>query len=200
MIKAVIFDYAGVVRPPLKGWLNDIANAYGLPVEKIKEATKPLLELFGGGMITENQFWKQLSSVLNKPIPKNKKELLRKSYKEAFHLYAEIIILVKEIKKKGLKTAILSNTIKPHVEIAKSKKGYEDFDVVVLSCEVKLRKPEPEIYLIAVKKLKVKPTECIFIDNEEENLVPAKKLGMTVILAKNPKQVTKAVSKIIKEN
>jgi len=200
MIKAVIFDYGGVVRPPLKGWLNDIANAYGLPVEKIKEATKPLLELFGGGMITENQFWKQLSSVLNKPIPKNKKELLRKSYKEAFHLYAEIIILVKEIKKKGLKTAILSNTIKPHVEIAKSKKGYEDFDVVVLSCEVKLRKPEPEIYLIAVKKLKVKPTECIFIDNEEENLVPAKKLGMTVILAKNPKQVTKAVSKIIKEN
>ena len=200
MIKAVIFDYGGVVRPPLKGWLNDIANAYGLPVKKIKEATKPLLELFGGGMITENQFWKQLSSVLNKPIPKNKKELLRKSYKEAFHLYAEIIILVKEIKKKGLKTAILSNTIKPHVEIAKSKKGYEDFDVVVLSCEVKLRKPEPAIYLIVVKKLGVKPTECIFIDDKEENLVPAKKLGMTVISAKNPKQVTKAVSKIIKEN
>jgi FMN phosphatase YigB (HAD superfamily) len=40
-----------------------------------------------------------------------------------------------------------------------------------------------------LKKLNSKPNECIIIDDEESNLLPAKKLGIKTILFKNPKQL-----------
>ena len=60
-----------------------------------------------------------------------------------------------------------------------------------------MMKPEPEIYSLAVNKLEIKPEECIFVDDKEENLVPANKMGMKTVLAKNPKQIIKEVLDII---
>jgi putative hydrolase of the HAD superfamily len=61
-----------------------------------------------------------------------------------------------------------------------------------------MRKPELKIYRLTLKKLKVKPEECIFIDDKEKNLKPAKKLGIKTVLAKNPKQVIRDVCKILR--
>lgn len=196
MIKAVIFDYGGVVRLSHSCW-EMIAAAYSISVETLTEKAQPFLTLFSKGLITENQFWKQLSSRLKKPIPENKKDLWRKSYEKNFRLSSEIIHFVKELKRQGIKTAVLSNTIKPHVEIATRHKGYRDFDVVILSCEVNLQKPEKEIYLLTVKQLRVNPKKCIFIDDKKEYLAPAEELGMKTILAKNPKQVIDDISRIV---
>ena len=196
MIKAVIFDYGGVVKSPDSS-LKDIAVTYGVPIEIFTKKIQPLVKLFQKGFITEDQHWKQFSSALKKPIPKHKEYLWRKSFEETFYIYPEIISFVQKLKTQGIKTAVLSNTIKPHVEIIKKHRGYEYFDIVILSCEVNLRKPEIEIYLLTIKLLGVKPEECVFIDDKPEFLKPARKLGMKTILAKNPKQVIDDVSRII---
>jgi len=197
MIKAVIFDFGGTVRHSSHRGVKSIAKAYQISEEQLMEVIPQFIETFSRGMITEDEFWQQLSWALKKPVPRNKYELWRNDYERDFFVYPEIISLAKKIKQKGLKTAILSNTIKPHIEVNKKHNSYQDFDVLVLSCEVGLRKPEPEIYLLTAKKLGVKPKECIFIDNKEEYLVPAKELGMETVLAKSPKQVVKEVSKIL---
>ena len=41
------------------------------------------------------------------------------------------------------------------------------------------------------------PSECVFIDDKEENLVPAEELGMKTVLFQNPKQAVKEVLNII---
>ena len=111
-----------------------------------------------------------------------------------------MIRFVKKIRSKGIKTAVLSNTIESHLRVIRNPLGYKAFDVVISSCRVGARKPEIKIYKILLKKLKAKAKECIFIDDLNENLKPAKKLGMKVVLAKNPKQIIKDVSKILRLN
>lgn len=198
MIKAIIFDFGGVVKRTGNSCIRDIAFAYGLSQKMLFQKMKPSFEFFRKGLINENHFWKKLSLNLNKPVPKNKNQLWRKEYEKSFYIYPSIISFVKKLKANGFKTAILSNTIKPHVEVITKKGGYKEFPVVVLSCNEGLQKPERKIYLLIVKRLGVKPRNCIFIDNKKENLKPAKKLKMKIVLAKSPKQVIKDVSKIIK--
>jgi len=197
MIKAVIFDFGGTVRHSYHRGVKNIAKAYQISEEQLIEVIPQFIESFSKGKITEDEFWRQLSRALKKPVPRNRHELWRTDYKKDFFVYPEIISLVKKIKEKGLKTAILSNTIKPHVEVNKKYNVYQGFDILVLSCEVGFRKPEREIYLLTAKKLGVKPKECVFIDNKEEYLLPAKRLGMETVLAKSPKWVVKEVSKIL---
>ena len=198
MIKAVIFDFGGVVKKPGNSCSRDIANTYGVSKKMLIQKMKFSLELFRKGLINESCFWKKLSFDLNKPIPKNKNYLWRKGYKKGFYIYPSIISLVKKLKTRGIKTALLSNIINPHVEIISKKGGYKEFDVVVLSCNEGLQKPEPEIYLLTAQRLGLKPKDCIFIDNKKENLKTAKKLRIKTVLAKGPRQVINDISKIIK--
>ena len=69
------------------------------------------------------------------------------------------------------------------------KNLYKDFDEIVVSCDVGMRKPNPKIYKLILKKLKLKPSETIFIDNQKWNINPAKKLKMQTILFKDNKQL-----------
>lgn len=196
MIKAVIFDYGGVMKPE-SHWAEDIALVYTVPTKIIKKKIKLFINSLQKGIIKENEFWRKFSLALKKPIPKNSRNLWRRCIERNFHIYPEMRRFVKKIRSQGIKTAVLSNTIESHVKVIEKHRGYKNFNVVVLSSKVGLRKPEPKIYLLTVKRLKVKPEECLFIDDRTEFLKPAKKLGIKTILAKNPKQVIHDVSEIL---
>jgi len=56
------------------------------------------------------------------------------------------------------------------------------FDAVVISAEVGLHKPQPQIYLLASKRLAVEPERCVFVDDLRENCAGAEAVGMTAIL------------------
>jgi putative hydrolase of the HAD superfamily len=51
-----------------------------------------------------------------------------------------------------------------------------------VSSEVGIRKPDSAIYELAAEKLGCAPTDCVFVDDVEINLVPARALGMNTIL------------------
>jgi epoxide hydrolase-like predicted phosphatase len=57
----------------------------------------------------------------------------------------------------------------------------ELFDTVVISAEVGLHKPQPEIYTLAAERLGVEPQACVFVDDLKENCEGAEAVGMTAI-------------------
>jgi len=57
----------------------------------------------------------------------------------------------------------------------------ELFDTTVISAEVYMHKPEPEIYGLAAERLNVSPEECIFVDDLRENCEGAEAVGMTAV-------------------
>jgi len=200
MIKAVIFDYGGVLKKefPLP---MEIIEIYGIAEEELlslKNETIPLHRLLNQGRIIERDYWQEISKAIKKPMPKDWEKLSREIYEKYFSLETELLKFARDLKKLGLKVAVLSNIAEFQAEIIRKHAGYEGFDIVVLSYEEKTDKPEKDIYLSTIKRLKVKPRECIFIDDRERNLLPAEELGMKTVLAKNTKQIIKDVRAMIK--
>lgn len=76
---------------------------------------------------------------------------------------------------------------------------YDNFDFAVLSYEQGFAKPDPEIYDIALKKLGegIKPAEIVFLDDKEECLVPARKIGIKTILVQSHEQAIRDVEKFL---
>jgi putative hydrolase of the HAD superfamily len=91
-----------------------------------------------------------------------------------------MVAAVRAARDSGIRTGLVSNSW--------STSHYdrpllaELFDAVVISAEVGLHKPEPEIYLLASKRLGVEPEQCVFIDDLRENCAAAEAVGMRAIL------------------
>uniref|UniRef100_A0A1I8AAA7 HAD hydrolase, family IA, variant 3 n=1 Tax=Steinernema glaseri TaxID=37863 RepID=A0A1I8AAA7_9BILA len=94
---------------------------------------------------------------------------------------------VKRIRVAGLQTALLTNNFFKDAARSEStiiEKPEEKFDVVIESCREGIRKPDPEIYELALKKLGRKPEECVFVDDLLKNCVTAEQLGMRTVQVK----------------
>jgi epoxide hydrolase-like predicted phosphatase len=89
-----------------------------------------------------------------------------------------MIEAVRTARRAGLKTGLISNTwgtVRPT--------GTDGlFDAQILSGEVRLRKPQPEIYLLAADRLGVEPEACVFVDDLPANVEGARAVGMEGVL------------------
>jgi putative hydrolase of the HAD superfamily len=92
----------------------------------------------------------------------------------------------RELRAAGLKTGLVSNSW----SVDHYDRGLleEIFDDAVISAEVRMHKPEPEIYRLAAERLGVPPEACLFIDDLRENCEGAEAVGMTAIRHKVPEQ------------
>ena len=91
-----------------------------------------------------------------------------------------MVAAVRGARESGIRTGLVSNSWSTtHYDRALLA---ELFDAVVISAEVGLHKPEPEIYLLASKRLGVEPQQCVFIDDLRENCAGAEAVGMTAVL------------------
>jgi HAD superfamily hydrolase (TIGR01509 family) len=179
MIKAVIFDFGGTVHGLNGKKLSQIlAPILKRDKEEIRKITLPGILAMSVNKMSEEELWKKLG---------RKVESVWEEQMEC-ELFVPIINLVNDLKNKKILTIVLSNTIIPHANINKVRGWYGYFDKVFLSYEIGLRKPDIKAYEYVLNKINLKGEECIFVDDLEENLVPALELGMKVILAKNPSQ------------
>jgi len=198
MIKAVIFDYGRVLIKilPDEEYLKIFARAFGVSLTQFKKVSPPYFRPLDRGL-PEEKFWPKLAKALKRSVPEKAATIFVKPFLKALVFYPEVFALVRLLRQKGIKTAVLSNNMLTQAQLLKERGGYQDFDEVILSCWVGLRKPDPAIYKLTARRLAVKCTECLFIDDNEKYLIPAKKLGMQTILAKNPQQVVKEVLNIL---
>ena len=88
----------------------------------------------------------------------------------------EMRAAVAEFHAQGIRTALVSNSWR-----AEDYDLDDLFDVIVLSGELGIRKPDPAIYVLAAERVGVAPDRCVFVDDLGGNLKPAKALGMTTI-------------------
>jgi HAD superfamily hydrolase (TIGR01509 family) len=109
------------------------------------------------------------------------------------------INIVKKIRKKGgYKIFILSNMGHEPFELLKKK--YPDilalFDDCIISADTHYIKPEPMIFNHLLNKHQLKADDCIFIDDQEENIIAAQELGITGILFDKAPHVRKKLKQL----
>ena len=95
-----------------------------------------------------------------------------------------MIETVRELHAGGVRTGLISNSW--GTGIYEPRMLAELFDSVVISGEVGLHKPQPEIYELGAERLGVAPADCVFVDDLRENVAGAEAVGMTAILHRDP--------------
>lgn len=215
-IKAIVFDVGGVLALPSYpvkliqdthlagvpekcghrniGVHEYIANKFRIFLDQWFDAIDAIYAKSIEGHASEEEAILVISKNLGVKLRKIKRIIIN-AYRKNFYQNKELYKFAFKLRKKGYKIAILSDQW-PLSKRALIKKRYMNkFDVVVFSCDVGVRKPNPKIYKIVLKKLNLPAKNCLFIDNQEWNITPAKKLGFKTILFKDNKHLFKQLFK-----
>ncbi|VJC79783.1 hydrolase [Streptococcus pneumoniae] len=114
-------------------------------------------------------------------------------------LYDEVYELIKQLKKKNFQIYVLSNTSSIFHILLDSvlSKVSSVLDGYVISCEVKMMKPQKEIYLSLVNKYQLDIKDCIFLDDLEENVEAARTLGIKSFQIKERKEISNILKDLL---
>ncbi|MDR2904215.1 MAG: HAD family phosphatase [Clostridiales bacterium] len=201
MIKNIIFDQGGVlVDYTPKEYLKSLGFDE-LQVEKIFETvfTAPLwLELDRGTYRN-----KEAIELYAKDHPELAKEIelvLTGSFDTMLSVREDSAEFLKELKKEGYNIYVLSNFSADGYDYILPRFDYLNYvDEKVISAYVKMIKPNKDIYEYTVEKLGIVPEESIFIDDLQENLEPAKALGIHTVLFTTLDEVKAKVRGLLNE-
>jgi epoxide hydrolase-like predicted phosphatase len=190
MIKAIIFDVGGVLKSETDTAIRrDVQETLGIAPGAFDEPWSDLTDQLGRGVIDEETFWEQLQQRTEARNPLPRESLLMREYMKGYRASDKVLALAHRLQTAGFQIAILSNTVAPHADFNREHGLFSGFDAIILSYEVGLRKPSPEIFRHVLKTLNVGPMEAVFIDDLEKNVRGAKAVGLHAILFKNAAQL-----------
>lgn len=175
MLRAVIFDIGGVLLTlGLKEYLAVVKQELGAErFEAEYPAAAPLLEI---GAAREEDVWGRIAG---RPIPYDRFDA---AFAQHFRPIPQMLAFAAELRRMGLKTAILSNTVPSHVRVMRTMGFLDDFAPVALSCEIGLRKPDPAALGYVLDRLGLPPEQVAFIDDLPVNVEAAQRLGVRSVL------------------
>ena len=184
MIRAVLWDFGGVILSSPFEAFNRYEAANGLPVDFIRgvNATDPdtnawaLLERSDISPEEFDALFAEESARLGHRVPGADVLTLLSG-----ELRTEMITALDRVIRAGYRTACLTNNVVGGEERMDVGDVMVMFDHVVESSKVGCRKPEPRFYEIACELVGVEPHECVFLDDLGVNLKPARAMGMTTI-------------------
>lgn len=156
----------------------DLSDVYLQGIKDSALLTYELDQLFLG-RTTEVEFWQLIKKRYSWDTPIDD---LKKAVRDNFKEIKGVRQIIERLSQSGYKLGLLSNHAKEWVEYCEiTYKYHKLFHKTLYSFEVGLAKPSRDIFLLVLKKLKVKPEECIFIDDNKQNLAASKQLGIRPI-------------------
>ncbi|MFN2611918.1 MAG: HAD family hydrolase [Solirubrobacterales bacterium] len=186
MIKALVFDFGGVLTNPVWESFAAFCLEEGLEPETIKQLFRrdpgALAELraLETGELEEKEFEAGFSRRLG---IENSDGLIERLF-AGMKPEEQMLEAVRTARAGGLKTALLSNSWS--VDHYDRELLAELFDVSVISGEVGMHKPQLQIYELTARRLELEPSQCALIDDLRENCEGAEAIGMTAIRHRDP--------------
>ncbi len=179
MIQACLFDMGNVlVHFSHERMLLQMATVCECPPELLKGwlfDSEKLLD-YERGLISDDELHLQIEELVGRKVDRQK---LRHAVSDIFTVNEQIVPLLDELRKTGLPMVLLSNTNRLHYEYIRARFSILDyFDRYVLSYEVGLLKPEPDIFLHAASEAGTDPRNCFFTDDILENVLAARQAGL----------------------
>lgn len=182
MIKTIVFDFGNVfLNIDIEGALQNALKTF-----KIKKLPKDVIainSLYEQGLLSSNEFIDFYADNFNhlskQDIIDNWNFMLRD-----FPLHR--LEFLKALKASSqYKLILLSNTNELHIDWVKKQVPFyydfkKSFDAFYLSHEIKMRKPNADIFKFVLEENKIAANSTLFIDDNTENTEAAKKMGFHV--------------------
>lgn len=182
MIRNIIFDAGRVLVTdvPLKKIAHELSLKFPISPEELHSHLYPTehwtrLTL---GEISEDRYWESFLKASKIDLDKG---YLKDKVRAELRPIPDNVKIIPRLAGK-YRLAILSNHAREWAEYMQKEFvffGY--FDQVIFSCDVHLRKPDPRIYELAMRRLGSKPDECLFVDDKTRNTDAAATLGIKTL-------------------
>jgi HAD superfamily hydrolase (TIGR01509 family) len=186
-IKAVLFDMDGVLIEA-KEWhyeaLNKALDLFGMSISRFDHLTtfdglptRRKLEMLS----MERGLPRELHEFLNEMKQQYTMEMVHTSCKPRFcHQQA-----LATLKHRGYKLAVCSNSVRMTVETMMEKAGLASYlDVMVSNEDVSKGKPDPEMYLKAMRHFGLRPDECLIVEDNEHGIRAARASGAHLLVVR----------------
>lgn len=194
-IKAIIFDLGGIfVKESQEKHRDLLCKRMKINKKEFYGIVKKYSPQASIGKISAYRF----PHLVAKDLKINPK----KFYKVWLECREEIFGINKQTEKLLLKLknnyilGTLTNITKTNDQVRLKYNVYKHFKIKLISNKVGLAKPDQKIYSLLIKKLNLAPDQIVFVDDREEYLPPARKLGIKTILFKNNTQLIKELKKL----
>jgi len=181
--QGLLLDFGGVLTSSLYGRMVEFCTELGLAPDAMVAAlarspdAAAVMALAEAGRVSQREFELTVARQLGVPSDGLVERLV-----SGLLPRTEMFDLAARARAAGVRTGVLSNSL--------GGGGYDIytgydlnglFDVVVISHEVELRKPERPIYELAAAKLGLRPRDCALVDDTEANVLAARDLGMAAV-------------------
>jgi epoxide hydrolase-like predicted phosphatase len=193
---ALVVDFGGVLTTSIWPAFAAFCETEGLAPERVRELFRGDAEALGllrgleTGELEDAEFEARFGALLGVAEPDG---LITRMFADLRPEEA-MIEAVEAAKAAGLKTGLISNSWGLGIY---DRAPIDLFDVAVISGEVGLHKPQPEIYLLACERLGVEPARAVFVDDLRENCDGAEAVGMTALLHRDPAETVAKLEQLL---
>jgi putative hydrolase of the HAD superfamily len=192
----VMFDMGGVaVEVESDRLVHQVAQLLGRPFKEVQQAVyhQELLLPFELGRISARVYYEGLKKTLKLPWPY---ERFVTAWNDIFRENVDVTRIMHRLRNHHRLIA-LTNTNELH--LAHLRATVPALSVIqdwVASCEVGLRKPDPQIYFLALKRAGMLPRQAVYIDDRPELVEAGRSVGLTGVRFENSKQLEEDLQSI----
>jgi putative hydrolase of the HAD superfamily len=199
-LKGAIFDLGGVMTEPigrhrgsivdpvhldlLRFFLNEFRDVYHLPTGAHD------LHLLETGALSDDEFFERMTRrylAEGGHAGVDARLAQHVVFGKGMVACGAMVDAVRQVKAAGFRTALLTNISRSGESVWRSLMPIDElFDAVVDSSQVRMRKPDPAIFLLTCERLGLAPHQCLFVDDLLCNVDAASELGMTIIQCRDP--------------
>ena len=194
-IKALVIDFGGVLTGPLQSGMVRFAAEHEIELQDLVRVSlkaysgedDELVQGFETGHVSEDEFCREFARRLKDEtgVEIESQGIVDRIF-GTLELAEEMMAAVVKIRQAGFKTALCSNSW--GLGIYPFDRFPEMFDVVVISGEVGMRKPNRDIFELTLEKLGLPGEACVFVDDHPGHLKGATEVGMQTVLHRDPEQ------------
>ena len=182
-MRGLLVDFGGVLTTNVFQSFREFSEREGLDPDHVKEKFRSdpealgLLRRLEKGEVDVDEFEPAFAEAIGVPESGGLVERLFRGIGPD----ERMLDAVRVARRSGVRTGLISNSWGSGLE-------YDDalmeelFDAVVISGDVGLHKPQPEIFELGASRIEVPAAECVFVDDLRENCEGAEAVGMTAVL------------------
>jgi putative hydrolase of the HAD superfamily len=196
-VKGLVFDYGGVLTTNVFDSFRDFCVTEGLDPSAVKDLfradpnARNLVRAVETGEVAEDEFSQRFGELLGIA---DRERLIDRLF-AGMGPDEAMLAALRSARAQGVRTGLISNSMGE----GRYDRGAfpELFDGVVISGEVGLHKPQPEIYRLGCERIGLDPEECVFVDDLRENCEGAEAVGMTAILHRGAERTVPELERLL---
>jgi epoxide hydrolase-like predicted phosphatase len=195
--RGLLVDYGGVLTTNVFDSFREFCQAEGVEPDSVRTLFREdpraleLLRELETGKLSEDEFSEQFAPLLGIDHHEGLVDRLFAGMQPD----TPMIDSLRHARAAGIRTGLISNSW---------GKGRYDrdsfselFDGVVISGEVGLHKPQPEIFRLGAELIGLQPADCVFVDDLRENCAGAEAVGMTAVLHRDTEQTLDRLEELL---